>query len=198
MTDDELKEIISKALKKIKMTIRQEAIDLIVLLSQGLPHYTHLLGLHSARSSLLGGRLRITIDDVHAGIKSALEQTQQSIRNVYQKAVASNRKDTLFREVLLACALADVDESGYFVSAAVREPLSKIMGKPYEIPGFSQHLDKFSSSGRGPVLEKAGTTRRFRFRFMNPLLQPYVIMRGLSDGMINGELLKLLERKRRP
>jgi len=33
---------------------------------------------------------------------------------------------------------------------------------------------------------------------MNPLLQPYVIMRGLSDGMINGELLKLLERKRRP
>ena len=72
----------------------------------------------------------------------------------YQNATSGQRKGTLFRQALLACALARVDAQGYFVSAAVREPFSRIMGKEYQIPGFSQHLDKFSSDpSRGPVLE---------------------------------------------
>jgi len=52
------------------------------------------------------------------------------------------------------------------------------MGKPYDIPAFAQHLNDLSESGRGPVLQKKGSTRRFRYRFINPLLQPYVIMKG--------------------
>jgi hypothetical protein len=46
-----------------------------------------------------------------------------------------------------------------------------------------------------PVLEKAGTSRRFRCSFKNPLLQPYIIMRGLADTMLEGELLELLRAK---
>ncbi|MBI3465962.1 MAG: ATP-binding protein [Planctomycetes bacterium] len=142
----ELEEIVNKALGVLGVKIEQKALDLIVVLSQGLPHYTHLLGLHSTRAALSASRKRVTLDDVHKGIESALEQIQQSIRNAYQKATASQRKDTIFRQVLLACALADVDELGYFVSADVREPLSEIMGKRYEIPGFSQHLNRFAES----------------------------------------------------
>ena len=100
--------------------------------------------------------------------------------------------------MLLACALAQVDENGFFVSADVRGPLNIITGRNYDIPNFSQHLDKFSAdSTRGPVLEKSGTTRRFRFRFKNPLLQPYVIMRGLAENRIQQDLLKSLSDKTR-
>ncbi len=34
------------------------------------------------------------------------------------------------------------------------------------------------------MLQKKGSTRRFRYRFVNPLLQPYVIMKGLSEDLI--------------
>jgi hypothetical protein len=69
-----------------------------------------------------------------------------------------------------------------------------IMGRRYEIPAFSQQLNALSdpAGGRGPILEKAGRTRKFRFRFINPLLQPYVVMRGLAEGMIDADALKRL------
>jgi len=199
MRPGELKEIINKAMHELGMTIRDDALELIVLLSQGLPHYTHLVGQESATTAINAHRKEIALPDVKGGVNTALTNTQHSILDAYQKATKGQRKGTLFRQVLLACAIAEVDEQGYFVSAAVREPLTKIMGKRYEIPGFSQHLDKFSSDAtRGPVLERAGTSRRFRFRFINPLLQPYVIMRGLSDGSLEGDVLDLLRRKQQP
>lgn len=73
----------------------------------------------------------------------------------------------------LACALAKVDELGYFYPAAVRDPLTKIMGKPYDIPAFIGHLNALSDIGRGKVLQRAGEKRRQRYRFADPLLKPY-------------------------
>lgn len=196
MQPSELKEIVNRAMHDLAMTIQDDALELIVMLSQGLPHYTHLVGQESAIAAINVLRREITLPDVKGGVNVALKNTQHSILDVYQKATKGQRKGTLFKHVLLACAIAEVDEQGYFISAAVREPLTKIMRKPYDIPNFSQHLDKFSSDqARGPVLERAGTARRFRFRFINPLLQPYVIMRGLSEGMLDGDVLELLRRK---
>ena len=37
---------------------------------------------------------------------------------------------------------------------------------------------------RGPILSKKGQPRRYRYRFANPLMQPYVTMRGLASGLI--------------
>ena len=196
MKGHELQEIITKAIQELGMAIETEALELLVMLSQGLPHYTHLLGNESTVTTIQDGRKRITVADAKNGIGEALNKTQHSILEAYQNAIRGQRKGTLFRQALLACALAEVDPEGFFISADVREPFSKIMKKSYDIPGFSQHLDKFSSdASRGPVLERAGTSRRFRFRFKNPLLQPYVIMRGLADGMLEGELLDLLRAK---
>ena len=172
MTNDELKEIVQKSLKQLDMEIDVDAEELIVTLSQGLPHYTHLLGKAACRAAIQKNHRRISSSHVKSGIAGSLEETQQSVAASYQEATASPRKDTLFKEVLLACALAPVDDLGFFASADVRDPLSTIMKKHYDIPGFSQHLDKFSSNLRGNVLEKAGTQRRFRFRFRNPLCNP--------------------------
>jgi energy-coupling factor transporter ATP-binding protein EcfA2 len=196
MSIAELQDIVRTACAALEMSIDPDGLELIVLLSQGLPHYTHLLGKESFITALGSGRKEVRLEDVKDGVSSAVENSLESVQSAYQKATKSQRKGTLFRQVLLACALAEVDEQGYFVSTDLREPLLKITGKSYDIPNFSQHLDKFSSDvTRGPVLEKAGTTRRFRFRFANPLLQPFVLMRGLADGVVTGDLLELLRRK---
>ncbi|MSU79504.1 MAG: AAA family ATPase [Gemmataceae bacterium] len=211
MNNEELKEIIQKAMQELGTTIEAEALELIVAISQGLPHYTHLIGRESVSNAIKAKRLNSKIDDVKAGVNTAVQNTKGTLLDTYQAATRGQRKGTLFQHVLLACALAEVDDQGFFISAAVRNPLTRIMKTvssrnptdsikiDYDISGFSQHLDKFSSDPtRGPVLEKAGTARKFRFRFLNPLLQPYVIMRGVSDGFLDGELLELLRSKKQP
>ena len=195
MTAFELHEILNNAMKALGMHMDHDARSLIVLLSQGLPHYTHVLGKYASVQAIHDKRWHVRLEDVHESIVEAVNNTHQSIRNTYQQATTSPRKDTLFKQVLLACALAEVDTLGYFASSDVRGPLSKITGKPYDIPNFSQHLDKFSSEDRGNVLEKTGKQRRFRFRFSNPLLQPFVIMRGMADGMLKDDLMDVLKRR---
>ena len=100
MTEPELEEIITKAHQKLGMTMDVEAMSLTVLLSQGLPHYTHLISLNASKASVTKGRLNVTIDDVHEGIKTAVKETKQTIRAKYQQAVQSQHKDAIFSQVL--------------------------------------------------------------------------------------------------
>lgn len=190
MRPDELRQIIDKSLGSVGMTIDNDAAELIVLLSQGLPNYTHLIGQESAYRAVDDGRTNVTLNDVNGGIQEALQKTQQTVKSDYHKASQGQRKGTLYPAVLLACAMAQVDELGYFSSTDVRWPLREITSEDYDIPNFSQHLNKLSTdTSRGPVLEKRGTTRRFRFRFRNPLLRPYIIMKGLIEERISGSLI---------
>ena len=89
--------------------------------------------------------------------------------------------------MLLSCALAPIDDLGYFAAADVREPLRKITGKKYDIPSFAQHLNEFSDRKRGRILRKIGERRLYRYRFSDPLMQPFVIMQGVVDDMIHEE-----------
>lgn len=193
MSPTELTQIIDRGLAYSGMTIDEHAADRITRLSQGLPHYTHLLGLHAALNAIDNDRTHIDMTDVNAATKTAVEKAH-SILSAYHKATSSPQKQNLYDEVLLACALAATDELGYFSAAAVAKPLSAIMNKPYYIPSFSRHLTDFCSDKRGPILQKIGESRRFRFRFINPLLQPFIIMHGLATGLLTDELLWIATR----
>lgn len=189
MSEAELSEIVDRV-ESIGMTISDSARERITRLSHGLPHYVHLLAQAAALSAADRDARAIEIDDVNRATEASIRDAQESIISAYHRATLSTR-ETLYPQVVLACALTQGDDLGYFASGDVREPLSAIMGKPYDIPAFSQHLNELSDpdGGRGPILQKTGTARKFRFRFINPLLQPYVIMKGIAEGMIDSELL---------
>ena len=91
--------------------------------------------------------------------------------------------------MLAACALAEPDELGYFTAVAVRTPLQLITGHTYDIPNFARHLNEFTKNEHGPVLQRTGETRRVRYRFVSPLVRPYIIMRSVADGLLNRELM---------
>lgn len=171
------------------MSIDDAALRRIVALSQGLPHYTHSLGLFSSRMALDSGTKKVTLTAVDKAIDKALAEAQQSIRSAWHTATVSARKDALFSEVLMACGLAKIDQFGFFAAQHVRDPLSRITGKRYEIPSFAQHLTDFSGAKRGNILEKRGGRRNYRYRFNNPLMQPFAIMQGFSLGKITGAML---------
>jgi Cdc6-like AAA superfamily ATPase len=190
MSKVEIFEILTKALSQIPMTIEAAAQERIASLSQGLPHYTHLLGLHAAQRAVSAGRTVIAAEDVKTAVDKALSQAQQTVVSAYHRATSSPREN-LYPQVLLACAMAQTDNLGYFSAPDVRPSMSAIMKRAYDIPAFSQHLNAFCETSRGPILQKAGAQRRFRFRFVNPLMQPYVIMDGLRRGLITHEMLAL-------
>lgn len=185
MDSSELNEIIQKALADAGMTMDDSAQRRIISLSQGLPHYTHLVGLYAARNANRDDREHIGADDVHAGIRNAVVNGQESIIASHHRAIMSSRRESLYREVALACALARTDDRGFFTASAVRIPMGVIMGKPYEIAAFARHMNEFCQVERGPILSKIGVPRNYRFRFINPLLQPYVIMDGFEKEIID-------------
>jgi hypothetical protein len=195
MAPDEIRDLIDRALAAVGMTIDPAARETIALLSQGFPHYAHLLGQESAFVAIDSGRRDIRPADVDLGIGRSLENTLHTTRSDYQKASEGQRKGTLFPQVLLACAVARSDALGYFSSSDVRAPLCAIAGKDYKVPNFAQHLDKLSRDlARGPILEKLDLGFRLRYRFRNPMLRPFIVMKGLVEGTLKDHLLTHLQR----
>lgn len=185
MSDGELNDLLVRALDSVRMTITPTAAGRIVKVSQGLPHYTHLLGQEAALGAYYSDTNEVDVAEVDYAIERALDRTQESISSLYYRATYSAREN-LYKQVLVACAIAQADERGFFSAAAVRESLSRLLGRRMEIPSFAMHLSAFSSD-RGPVLKKEGGQRKFRYRFINPLLQPYVLLRGVKDGLISSK-----------
>jgi Cdc6-like AAA superfamily ATPase len=188
MTIDELSEILIKGGRHASITLKQDAIRDVAALSEGLPHYTHLLGLHAGLRAVQDDRTEITAEDVQKAIPKAVDR--HTILSNYQLATRSARKDALFSEVLLACAMAPKNRLGFFTSGDIRDPLEVIAGRRIEIPAFSNHLSQFLEPARGCVLQREGSSRRYFYRFTDPIFQPYVVLTGLAEELITDDQLR--------
>jgi hypothetical protein len=197
MSEQELAEIIDKGCERLGMSVERPARARIARLSEGLPHYTHALALHAGQRAVIDERTELNWEDVTAATDLAVQKAEPSIQTAYRLATQSPQKGNLFPQVLLACALAPKDEHGYFPASAVRDPMSTIMKKKYDIPAFARRLSAFTTELRGAVLQKSGTEYRYFYRFSNPLLQPYVVMDGLAKGLITDGMLREVQRIRR-
>lgn len=192
MSRPELAEVIDKRMAQLGLAIEPDARSKVVILSRGLPTYVHRLGKHSATRAVSQLRRRVTEEDVDTSIQEILTGSLQSLRDAYETATSSNQPGNLFKEILLACALARADDAGYFVPAAVREPLEKILGRPMTIAQYQNHLGDWHSEKRGKILQRTGDARSYRFRFAEPTMQPYVLMKGIAVGMVNEEAKAIL------
>lgn len=189
MSRRELMEILTNGWKKTGMVSQDGVDDWIALLSQGLPHYTHALGLYSAFRAIEAERTNVTAQDVFDATRTTVEKSHTVLTD-YNKATSSPQKRNLFSKVLRASALASADELGYFTAAAVSVPMSHIMGKPFYIPNFARHLANLCEPKRGSILKKTGEPRRIRFRFTDPMMQAFVIIHDYANGSLTNQLLE--------
>ena len=184
MSDDEIRGIIDRGLARLTMAIDSTAREELVLFSQGVPYVAHLLCIYTCRAALAAGRKTLYSAHVEQGMNRSLDQWQQSIIALYEEAIQSPQPGHIYREVLLACALAEVDDHCYFTPAAVNQPLSQITNRNYKAVNYARHLKDLSEPGRGGVLQRIGQSFRLRYRISNPILRPYIVMRGIKDGVI--------------
>lgn len=192
MSRTELTDIVTKGMGRLNELSIEKGLDARMAdISKGLPHFTHLLAKHSALSAIDEGRRTITRKDYEKALKIATEDKSQTLGQTYRTATYSSKDNSIFEEVLLACALA-TDEQGLFGAKDVKAPLARIMNKAVKIEAYIKHLNKFSQEARGPVLKKDGPKRRFQYSFVEPMMQPFVLMKGLADRKITEEQLSVL------
>jgi Cdc6-like AAA superfamily ATPase len=187
MSSIELSEIIDKGLARLEMQIdplvRRDMIDF----SEGFPHYTHLLTKFTANTALQLGTLEINRNHFDLAIEETLENVRESIRESYQRAVITTRKEAMFDDVLSACALAKEDEHGTFRATDLEKPLYKVTGRHLNLQAYIYHLGKLCQDERGGILQKIGFEKQHRYRFANPLLKAFVRIKLYQSGKLSRE-----------
>jgi Cdc6-like AAA superfamily ATPase len=141
MSKAELLEIVDKGLSKCEgLTVEPTARARMADYAQGLPFYTHMLARESALSAVMSGRTHITMEDLEVGIREAVTTHGETNLTSYNDAVTAPR-GKYFKPVLLACALAETDEKGFFYATNIVPPLELITGKQLGIPAGGYPLD---------------------------------------------------------
>ncbi len=183
MSHAELTQIISKGLAQTEVAINDSVKQKIVRLSHGLPHYTHLLSLETGICAVDRGSIIVEDEDFTSAV-SEIVKTKQTVSEEYHNAVSSSYKNSRHKTTLLACALSTIDAQDIFQASSVAVTLGKFIDKDCQVSDIQKHLTEFVSDRRGKVLQRQGTSRRFRYWFSNPLMQPFTIIHSISEKLI--------------
>ena len=186
MSREELEKIVSDRLPELGLTIADDALHCVSLVCAGLPYFTHLLGQHAVCAAIGKFSKQVTRSHVDATMKLAIEDSEREMKSAYYEATRSRHPKSKFHTTLAACALTQQDEFGYFMAANVREAFRQMAdaGGTPDIPDFAKHLNRFCEKDKGGILECVGSKHQRRYRFDNPLMQPFVIIRSLDAQII--------------
>jgi hypothetical protein len=179
MGADETMECVLRALRVAGLTAEDGVIERIALLANGLPHVPHALALAAARRA---GEERVAhLTDAHldAAVTKVIAGAEEEVETAYEQSIVRARRG-IYPEILLACAAAPRDAFGRFDIAGVCEAVTRIVRR--EVRGLTNQVNALTEEGRGAVLIKTGAARTARYRFSDPRLEPYILMRGLEAG----------------
>jgi hypothetical protein len=183
MNRGEIEGILDKGLEKLQMTTTPEARAFVRLVPRGLPQYAHLLAQEGARKALVRGETTVTFTHVFEGMQVGLRKLDHSLASAFDEATYTARRSN-YADVLYACAWGRPDSDGYFSPVSIREPYSVIVGKQRDIDSYNPQL-KALSEGRGQILHRKGKQGSRRYRFADPLMEPYILLRGFASGRID-------------
>lgn len=198
MSSHEMQVLLESRMSRLRMKIHGDAKWKIINLAKGLPAFAHALGKGATLSAIDTRSLTVVERNVDHSIEEFLRASQNSLKTDYEAAVRSNQEKARFRQILTACAMARTDESGYFTAKQVCDPLARILGREIGIDGFNPNLKELASEKRGNVLQKIGSERVYRYRFSDPAMQPYVVMKGIQDGFLDEQARSALSSPEQP
>lgn len=180
----EIAEIPRKGAAKLGLAFDDDAVDYIAYLARGFPHIAHLLSLHATERVLRERRSNVQGDDVWEAQQTAVQEADPVLQDRYHEAVDSPRKDAQFRHLLAACAVVPKDIHGYFRPGDLLNAMSSIIGKACEVSSYTGKLNDLCD-GRGRSLTRRGVPRKHKYRFTNPMMESYVIVKSLVDRLID-------------
>jgi len=181
MSSEEIRGIIQKGSSELQIKFVEEVVAKIIQCAQGFPYFAHLLAQHSTVDAIRNSKTEVSIENFHAGVRRALDDVDHSIKKTYRDAVHSNRPSQ-FANVLYAAAMADADEFGFFTAKDLTEVPAKANGTCFSLQGVQYPLSKLSAPERREIIRKEGQEKRYQYKFSNPMMKQYIIMRRMAES----------------
>ena len=171
MHDDECLDIITSGLKKIELNISTAVANRIVNFSSGFPHYVHLICNLGAMELILNDKLDFTQEYLTIAIRKAIENSGESLRLAYQKAVGSIEVSKNWGQIVNACATALHDDNDAFSIKQIENAYKELRYEQVNIPYYISRLCK---EEHGILLKKIGTGKNARYKFVNPMMKVFI------------------------
>jgi hypothetical protein len=178
-TNDESVECVMRSLRAANIAADDVVVERIAVVANGLPHAVQALTRAAAHDAASAGSGHLESLNLDAAMRAVLTGSPEEVRLGYEQATVRARRG-IYPEILLACALAPRDEYGSFSVANVCEAVTRIVHR--EVRGLTNQVSALTEAGRGSVLDKQGAAKAARYRFVDPRLEPYILMRGLEEG----------------
>jgi hypothetical protein len=167
MLEQELHDIVQRGADKLKLKFEKGVVDSIVSLSDGYPHFTHLLALKSAEVAVSEKRNQVNMVDLTAALTSAARDAEGSLKAAYEAATESQTTD-MYRQIVVAAAT--IREHG-FGADDLREAIAKITGVKITQGALNNYLKRLVSDDGDTVFK-----RRMKgvYCFNDPRMRSYI------------------------
>lgn len=188
MSEDELASIVTEGYaafseQAFELTCDPRAARTIARVAQGFPYYAHLLAGAAGTEALHRSKTHISVPDVFGSMILAIEDADHTIRSAYVGCTTAKAGANV-ELTLTACALSVTDELGFFRSNDVADALTELVGEPKRSGHVNSHLKKFSDQPYWVLERKEISERIIRYRFIDPLMRPFVLIKGYQLGII--------------
>lgn len=174
----EIEEILSGGFNEVGLNIRKELVQKVASLSDGYPHFAHLIGLKLVQAALDrlvssdGQPLAVSGRDYPPAIAAAIAGSMHSLHEAYIRGVETPGVKTQMYRLIL---------EGIAIQENVEVPLQDILdyisniqgGKTIRSQAISPHLGKLVNPVKRNVLERP---RNGFYRFQDPMLRAFVRM----------------------
>lgn len=177
MNKEELDRILEVGFQRLGVEYPKRVANRVVDLSDGYPHFTHLMGLKLCEvmaercSEQDDQALQVLESDYPEALKRSLNGSEESLRSAYREAtVTTKRKTELFRQTLDGMAISDDHEVQ--VNDLV-DNVNQIYNINCKQQTIAYHLGELVRDGRGCVLVKP---REGYYKFKDPKMRAFVRM----------------------
>jgi len=202
MEPEELREILTYGFTELGLDCGVEIENRIVELSDGFPHFTHLLGLKCCRAvanrchDYSDQPVAVKAVDYRNALRQAIQDSDQTLKSAYREATETTRKKSeIFARVVEGIAISDSKEVQ--VNEIVHN-INEIYDTDLKPQAISYHLGKLTADDRSSILERSRTGF---YKFANPMMRAFVRMKldldNYSDdnGQMRMPFMKLVKRR---
>jgi uncharacterized protein len=185
LNHSDLWQIITAVSQELEVEIQNEALVRISQISDGFPHYVHLIGESLYWSMFDDAEPVATSGPAHfkAGIEGALQRTEAALRAQYDKATHKTRNTADYEEALWALAdstsdrrqVTDIYGTSYAWISAKRTGRKKLARE-----ALNQRYLSLRKESHGRIVVGHGSGW---FSFRENIMRGYVRLRAASQGI---------------
>jgi Cdc6-like AAA superfamily ATPase len=174
MTDAELREIIEQGQERAGLTFSKTAIDKIVRVSSGYPHFTHLLALKASEDAIAEGRQDINVAQVLKATSRAVGDAEGSLKKSYDDAIRSASSDR-YRRILVAAA--QISDEG-FSAKQLRDSYRLVWGESVSQGTLNNYFKRLVADDTSCVLQRLA---KGVYRFTDPRMRSFIQIANLAE-----------------